>query len=271
MKTALYNGGSPGAELAWSRGLHYGDGVFRTALIWEGAVVDLDRQLQLLAQDAQALDLRPPSAALLRSEVAQLAAGIERGVLKLLLWRREGGRGYAPTTADCDRLLLRSPAPSYPASHWERGVRLVHSAHVLADQPRLAGIKHLNRLDQVLASAALRDAEEAFLCDARGHPVSGTRSNLFWVVNGGLQTPALNHCGIRGMMRGKIMDLARQLGLAVDTGDAGVEALRRADEVFVCNSLIGLWPVAELDGEARPAPGPVTQRLLAALQHPRLC
>jgi len=268
---ALYNGGRPGPELATSRGLHYGDGVFRTMLAWQGAVVDLDLQLETLARDARQLGLQPPQPALLRSELLQLAQDPPRAVLKLLLWRRAGARGYRPDASDCERLLLRSPAPVFPETHWTQGIRMFVSPLRLAAQPALAGIKHLNRLEQVLAS---RDwpagCDEALLCDAAGRPACGTRTNLFRVQSGRLITAPLDDCGIHGVMRRKIIDLAQQLQIPVDIQHSSLDALRDADEALICNSLIGLWPVRQLDGRHWPAPGPLTQRLMDALAHPRL-
>lgn len=268
---ALYNGGRPGPELAVSRALHYGDGVFRTMLVWQGTVLDLERQLETLARDAGQLGLQPPSPVLLRSELLQLAQDQPRAVLKLLLWRRAGGRGYCPEQTACERLLLRSPAPAFPDSHWTQGIRMFVSPLRLAAQTALAGIKHLNRLEQVLAS---RDwpagCDEALLCDAAGRPACGTRTNLFQVQDGRLVTAPLDDCGIHGMMRRKIIDLARQLQIPVDIRPSTLDTLHDADEVLVCNSLIGLWPVRQLDARHWPAPGPLTQRLTDALAHPRL-
>ncbi|HSW11507.1 MAG TPA: aminodeoxychorismate lyase [Solimonas sp.] len=269
---ALYNGSRPGPELAWSRGLHYGDGVFRTLLVWDGEVLDLDLQLDVLAGDAAQLGLDSPPRPLLRVELAQLAQGQPRAVLKLMLLRRAGGRGYQAARRDCDRLLLRSEAPLYPAAHWSEGVRSFISPRLLAAQPQLAGIKHLNRLEQVLASGDWpADADEALLCNAAGNPVCGSRSNLFRVKQGRLLTAGLSDCGIRGMMRRKIIDLAQALQIPVDIEDSRPETLRQADEVLLSNSLIGIWPLRQVDDHCWPAPGPITQRLMAALGHPRLC
>lgn len=269
--SALYNGGALDHELLLSRGLHYGDGVFRTMLLWQGAVPDLRRHLDVLERNAAQLGLIPPPRATLEEEIAALCADDERGVIKLILSRRAGGRGYRPASDDCDRLLLCLPAPRYPESHWERGIRCFLSGLRLADQPRLAGIKHLNRLEQVLASRDWpEDAEEGFVCDARGLVVSGTRSNLFWVAGGRLHTPTLEHCGIRGLMREKILELAERLQIPVHHDNPTVPLLRQAEEIFVSNSLIGLWPVREFDGTPFDAPGPLTRRLMTALDHPRL-
>lgn len=271
MTAVLFNGAASADLLALSRGLHYGDGVFRTMLLWQGAVPDLRRQLDVLERDAARLGLRPPARAVLEEEIAALCADEDSGVIKLILTRRAGGRGYRPASDEADRLLLRLPAPHYPEAHWEQGIRCGLSPVRLAEQPLLAGIKHLNRLEQVLASRDWPEgAEELFVCDPHGLVVSGTRTNLFRVAAGVLHTSALERCGIRGMMRDKTLELAEQLRIPVRFDDPTPELLRQADEIFVSNSLIGLWPVREFDGRTFAAPGAITRRLMAALDHPRI-
>jgi 4-amino-4-deoxychorismate lyase len=154
-------------------------------------------------------------------------------------------------------------------SRVSQGIRAFRSPVTLARQPLLAGAKHLNRLEQVLASRDWPDgADEGILCDAEDHAICGTRSNLFWVREGRLGTPPLDTCGVRGVMRHTILELARQQNLNVELRDLHWTALQQADEVFVCNSLIGLWPVRWLGERALAAPGPVTALLLKALGLP---
>lgn len=270
-RTLLFNGRGRTPDLSRSRALHYGDGVFRTCLVDDYRVLDLARHLRTLAADARALDLVPPPARLLGREARALAAGHRRAVLKLVLFRAGQGRGYAPATDRADRLLLVSPAPAYPPAHWDRGIRLASASLRLAAQGRLAGIKHLNRLEQVLASASTpAGVDEVLLSDARGRPVSGARSNLFWVRRGRLHTPSLEQCGVAGQMRAKLLELARRLGIPARTHSVPWRTLLQADEVFVCNSLVGIWPVQRLGRRRWAAPGPVTTRLMARLKHPRL-
>ena len=121
-------------------------------------------------------------------------------------------------------------------------------------QSRLAGIKHLNRLENVLAAAELNDAQshdnqlaEGLLLDAEGHLIEGTRSNLFMVAQGQLTTPDLSRCGVAGIQRGRIMAWALQHGVTLQVRDVGLEEALHADELFVVNSVIGLWPVRELE------------------------
>lgn len=267
---ALYNG-ETAADWTQARGLHYGDGVFRTLLVWEGECQHLDAQLERLDADAARLGLRAPDARTLRTEASALAQGQSRAVLKILLWRQATGRGYAPQGETCDRLLLRSPAPRYPVVCWDRGILAQRSPVTLARQPLLAGIKHLNRLEQVLASRGwAEEVQEVLMADTAGQVIAGSRSNLFWIRDGQLCTPELAECGIAGLQRAHILALARREGLPLAEAPATWDTLQAADEAFVCNSLIGIWPLHRLDAHTWPALRPLTRRLQALLDHPRL-
>ncbi|HUR41632.1 MAG TPA: aminodeoxychorismate lyase [Verrucomicrobiae bacterium] len=267
----LFNGETGEPPLALHRGLAYGDGVFRTCLIYDSHVIDLEEQIRKLTNDAAALDLKSPSPDVLALEARELARGRASGVLKILLMRAGGERGYRSRTRQADRLLCRSSAPSFPATYWGQGVRVVRTGFRLAAQPALAGIKHLNRLEQVLASRELpADAAEGLVNDANGDPVSGTRTNLFWVEDGVVRTPPLDHCGVAGLMRQKVLEAAQALGIAVRVARGAWQDVESAPEAFVTNSVIGLWPVASFGERRWAAPGPVTSALSAHLAHPRL-
>ena len=266
---AMLNGLPLAESLLTSRGLHYGDGVFRTLLKYGGQLVDSKLQLLKLAHDAQALGLEPPATELLLEEATSVSAAAASGVVKILLLRGGAGRGYASRTDRADRLLLAYPLPAYPAEHWKQGISAFRCGLRLGRQPALAGIKHLNRLEQVLASRDWPDgAVEGILCDERGAPVCGTRSNLFWVQGGRLHTPALDGCGVAGMMRDKVLACATALGLEVRVESRPWSKLLDADEAFVSNSLIGIWPLRSLEQRVWEAPGPLSSRLISVLRHP---
>jgi 4-amino-4-deoxychorismate lyase len=269
----LFNGRAPddAAALASSRGLHYGDGVFRTLLVWDGTCLDWPQQLEKLAADARALELAMPDQAVLTAEAGTLAAGQSRAVLKILLWRRTQGRGYAPGTDQAERLLQLSPAPAYPASCWQQGIRATLARTPLSIQAHLAGIKHLNRLDQVLASRDCRDgALEALMCDDRQQLICGSRSNLFWVRDGQVHSAALDRCGVSGMMRARVIAQCHALNLRFAEASLPLAEVATVEEAFVSNSLIGIWPLQALDQTSWRAPGPRTVQLMNALRHPRL-
>ena len=267
---ALFNG-EAAPDLAFHRGLNYGDGVFRTCLIYNEQIIDIEEQCELLFSDSARLGLRPVPLESLQQEASRMAPGQSRAVLKMTLLRAGTARGYRSEGAGTDRLLCRYPAPAYPGAAWDCGVNVVRSTFRLATQPALAGIKHLNRLEQVLASRDWPEGtDEVLLGDEAGRPVCGTRTNLFWVHGAALHTPALDRCGVSGLTRRKVLALANSLQLPVRVCDGTWDEVESSDEVFLTNSLVGIWPVARLGSRSLQAPGPVTQRLLDRLAHPRL-
>lgn len=264
-----FNGGAVAGAWTGTRALHYGDGVFRTALVLDGRVVDRDRQLARLLRDAEALSLQATDTALLGTEADALAQTAMQGVLRITLSRTDSGRGYTALSDACDRLLQLRPLPAHAAASWIEGVNLQWSPVLLGIQRRLAGIKHLNRLEQVLASRDWQaDQQEALMCDAEGRVVCGTRSNAFFVIDDVLVTPELSSAGVAGMMRDKLIELACARGPGCEIGTISPDEVRHASEAFVSNSLIGLWPVRRIGRLDLPAPGPVTRQMAALLDHP---
>lgn len=267
----LFNGRPASPDWSGTRTLHYGDGVFRTALVWQGQIIDRQRQFARLASDAEALHLHwpAPAVAALATEAGSLAVAAGRGALRMTLSRIDGGRGYHAGSDDCDRLLELRPLPDHPTRCWTEGVVLYWSPVLLGIQRQLAGIKHCNRLEQVLASRGWQpDQDEALMCDAEGRVICGTRSNIFVVIDGVLVTPALDRSGVAGQMREHIIDLACTRGPGCEIGTLAPDEIRHASEAFVCNSLIGIWPVRRIGGLELPAPGVLTQQLSALLDHP---
>lgn len=264
--------GWPGDLVAFgNRGLQYGDGVFRTLLAWDGQVSYAEAHLAKLAEDCAGLQLRAPDAEVLMQETHRLLGSRQRAVVKWLVTRCAGRRGYAPPGPDCDRIVHVDDAPIYPARLWEQGAVARFASLRMAVQPRLAGIKHLNRLEQVLAAAEMDDqVDELLMCDALGHVVSGTRTNLFWVRDNELYTSRITRCGVAGVMRARILQLAAELGITAHEVDASAERLWTMDEGFICNALIGIWPLRRLETRDCRAPGALTQALVLALAHPRL-
>lgn len=254
------------------RGLHYGDGVFTTALVADGKIVYLDEHIQRLTRDALALNLPSVSPWLLRSEFETAAAGQAPAVVKYLLTRGLAERGYrAPERSEATRIVLRSACPAYPQSYWEQGISLRVCSHRLSAQPRLAGIKHINRLDQVLARSEWTGDHptEGLLLGQGGELICGTMTNVFFVSQGRLLTPSLATAGVAGVMRARVLSVADALAIPVGVGRYTLENLLAADEVFMCNAVIGLWPVAGCGMRRWPhGPGPLTMQLSAAIQHP---
>ena len=244
------------------RGLAYGDGLFETIAVKAGQPVLLDRHLQRLAEGCRRLALVADHA-LVRSEVLAYATALGDGVLKLILTRGNSLRGYGINPGAPVRRILQGSAPAaYPQAHGNDGIRLFPCATRLSEQPLLAGLKHLNRLEQVIARAEWQDAEhaEGLMLDTSGRLIEGVFSNLFLVRDAVLLTPDLSRCGVAGVMRAELLFQAESLGIAVQVADLGLEHLQRADEVFVCNSVYGVWPVRAYAALSWPV-GPLTRKL----------
>lgn len=239
------------------RGLAYGDGVFRTLRVQAGAPLWWTDHYAKLAADAAALKIGCPDEVLLHEEVLRAAAG-GAGVVKVILTRGAGARGYAPSVQTAvTRIVLASPLPPHAMPDASTDVRARWCTLQLARQPRLAGIKHLNRLEQVLARAEWDDPNifEGILCDDAGAVIGGVMSNLFVAQGGDLFTPDLGACGVAGVARQRLLRGAGEAGWAVHVGRLTRDAILDADEVMLCNSLIGVRRVAALDDRDWPPAG----------------
>lgn len=244
------------------RGLAYGDGLFETLAVHGGQPILLDRHLTRLAEGCSRLAIAADIDRV-RTELRAYAAAMGEGVLKLILTRGDGLRGYAPDPAAQGRRILQgNPPAAYPAVHGEQGVRLFPCVTRLSNQPLLAGLKHLNRLEQVLARAEWRDSEhaEGLMLDQAGRVIEGVFSNLFLVRDGVLITPDLKRCGVAGVMRAELLFQAESLAIPTQITDVSLEQLQWADEVFICNSVYGVWPVRAYAALSWPV-GPLTRKL----------
>lgn len=232
------------------RGFQYGDGLFETIEVLNGKPLFLDRHLKRLALGCQKLLIPLTDLALLAEESLQISADSEHAVLKIIVTRGCGGRGYRqPATILPTRLLGLYPAPEYPA-HWQSdGIAVRFCQSRMGLNPGLAGIKHLNRLEQILARAEWEDEniQEGLMLDCNDQVIEGTMSNIFLIKDGNLYTPILNECGVAGIVREIIIELAQRGNIALLEKKLQKQALLQADEIFVTNSVIGIWPVNQLE------------------------
>ena len=255
--------GQPQATLGLSdRGLAYGDGLFETIAVASGRPLLFKRHLYRLFEGCTRLGMAVDRA-LIERELLGYAKAMGSGVLKLILTRGDSQRGYgADPSASPRRILQASPRPAYPQSHYDTGVRLFPCATRLAEQPLLAGLKHLNRLEQVIARNEWASAEfaEGLMLDMAGRIVEGVFSNVFLVRHNTLLTPELSRCGVAGTLRAELLDRAQEAGCRVAVTDLTLDDLAQASEVFVCNSVYGIWPVIG-HGDLNWSVGPVTRKL----------
>ena len=246
------------------RAIQFGDGVFRTIKCQAGKLFFWARHYRKLCADCTALGIPAPSEKILRSEISQLASqsGWQDAAFKIMMTRGETARGYAfPADIQPNRIVQIAPLPLYPDALYREGARLHLCQLQVSWQPALAGIKHLNRLENVLARQEWSDPAilEGVLCDREGNAVEGVMSNILMRTGNILHTPLLDSAGVAGVMREVVLAAAQRIGWSVNEQKISLQQMREAERVWICNSLLSLLPVREMAGqnwriEAAPSP-----------------
>ena len=236
------------------RGLDFGDGLFETLLLRQGRALFLDLHWQRLQAGLEALGF-PDCQALASRQLQQASAALAElpwAALRLTVTRGTGSRGYAPTEPVSPRIVISAAPLVQDRSALPEAATLEWAVIRWSSQPLLAGIKHLNRLEQVMAAreAQANGCDEVVVLDQEGNVCSVSAGNLFAVVAGVLMTPALETCGIAGTRRRLIVErLAPALGIDVEQVHLLPQQVLQADELFYCNSVRGLQPVKSLAGK----------------------
>ncbi|MEA3276960.1 MAG: aminodeoxychorismate lyase [Pseudomonadota bacterium] len=246
---ALVNGIAADRLSILDRGLMYGDGLFETIAVCDGDPCLWREHVGRLRRGAGRLGIPCPAEGLLREELGRVADGESPCVVKIVLTRGVGGRGYPPPVhPQPTRILIRYPWPDHPADWPEEGVVVTLCRTPLGMNPALAGVKHLNRLEQVMARSEWSDPQiaEGLMSDGKGRVIAGTMSNLFLVEGTRICTPRLHASGIEGTVRGLVLRIAGAHGFESAEVDVDDRTLCAADGLFLTNSLIGVWPVRRL-------------------------
>jgi 4-amino-4-deoxychorismate lyase len=262
------NGSELGCVDPADRGLAYGDGLFETIRVAQGRALLLEGHIGRLVADAAVLGINFDEAGLCDEYARFLGHCPDSCITKILVTRGCGGRGYLPDPCAPATIIFSSHPPlAHPVGHQVTGINAGICSLQLALQPMLAGIKHLNRLEQVLLRREMEElqVDEALVCDARGYVIEGVFSNVFMVSGGKLHTPAIETAGVRGVMRAAILRQAEQDGVPAEQGLYLPSDFLAADEIFFCNSVNGVWPVRMLV-DRHFSPGPVSRRWQAFWQ-----
>lgn len=249
---SLYNGEKTDLIPLTNRAFRYGDGVFETCAVNNQTIELWEKHYTRLSYGCQALEIADlPSRQILQQEIMNICPTQGRYILKIVISRGGAGRAYRVSKeGPPDRLISIYPWPKASVNNGSVRVKLcqTHIAH----QPELAGIKHLNRLEQVMGTLELSegDYDEGLLCDFSGAVISGTMSNLFCRMNDSLLTPGLELCGIAGTMREFVLELAKEIGLNTVIKTIKLEELQGMDGLFLTNSLWAIRPVAKLESRS---------------------
>lgn len=231
------------------RGFQYGDGCFETVRVLSNKPILWAAHLNRLEHACRVLNFSVDFD-LLQREISQLLQEklTADAILKIIITRGEGGRGYAPIEqAQCNRIIQLT---DYVAPATQEGARVVLCEHRLSSNSNLAGIKHLNRIDQVLASAQIPSVCDEGLCmDEAGNVIEGCRSNLLLAIDNELVTPDLSNSGVEGVMLNHLIEEFGKQGARVVRKAISLTELKAADEALLCNSVFGVWPIAEIMNE----------------------
>ena len=266
----LINGSTKDAVNASDRAIQFGDGLFETICIDRGQARHLHRHMTRLRNGCSRLRLEGVDFGSLQEQLQALARQAKEGVVKLIVSRGNSTRGYRIVSGQLPTVILGlHPLSRYAADLQTNGIRTRICKLRLSLQPALAGIKHLNRLEQVLARSEWDDEAilEGLLLDTRERLVEGTMSNLFLVRNGELHTADLQDCGVSGVMRSVIIDVSKTMGIDTRITTLSLDDMARADEVFICNCVTGILPVRQVAGVCEHFVGPVTRKLIHTVEH----
>jgi 4-amino-4-deoxychorismate lyase len=262
------NGVEGGSVSVDDRGLQYGDGLFETMAASNGRVRRFTQHMARLTESCHRLGMPTPPVDLIETDCHRALEGFGAAVVKLTLTRGPGPRGYPPPLEPSPTRIVVSTAQQVSESEAARPLNLRVCETRLGRNARLAGMKHLNRLEQVLAGAELRDpqVDEGLMRSTDERIVCATAANVFMVRQGELLTPQISDCGVSGVMREVVLRVAVKLGVHVEVGDFTLDDLARADECFLTNAVRGIRPVGWVAGVNRFEAGTLTARLREAIE-----
>ncbi len=254
-------------RLDWQeRGLHYGDGLFETLLKLNGEIPLWEDHYRRLKKGCERLRIGLADEKWLVQKIVQETKGQNSAIVKIIVTRGRGGRGLElPARNQPSIFVLKYPYRAIKRENLALGVSICQTR--LPINRNLAGIKHLNRLDYVLAAIeieALENKDEAILCDTDGFIVEGIVSNLFFYLHGQMYTPSLELAGVEGIMRQRVLKQLQHASIAVEEGRFTAQLLLQSSECFMCNSVHGVRPIHTIDRQ-HFVTGPVTQMLMSRL------
>lgn len=252
---SIVNGEIASSISIQDRGFHYGDGLFETLALVNQQPVFWMQHYQRLSSGCQRLGIQCPTESELKRDIDKLndtTVDIPHSVLKIIVTRGDSDRGYkADEKSKSNIVLMLSTYPKYPKQYWHEGINVRRCKTTLSTHTQLAGLKHMNRLEQVLARQEWNDEfQEGLMSDDKGYLVEGVMSNLFIVKNKSIITPCIDKAGVDGIMRNVVLNLCESNGIIAKQDKLSLEQVLDADEVFLTNSIIGIWPVNKIDAQS---------------------
>ena len=233
------------------RAVQYGDGVFETIAVKENLLEFWKEHYHRLNKGCKILKIRCPSELFLRNEIFKFLEKIKKKkfVLKIIISRGEGGRGYnPPKKANPTRIMGVYDWPNYPEKNLEKGIIMGVCKTRISTQPYLSKIKHLNRLEQIIARSEWqkKSISESLMLDFNDYVIEGTTSNVFGVKKNIFYTPLVKLSGIEGIIRNVILKILKKKKERYKEKNIKLKELLNFDEIFICNSIFGIWPVKQI-------------------------
>ncbi|PSU26136.1 aminodeoxychorismate lyase [Photobacterium phosphoreum] len=232
------------------RATQYGDGCFTTILVEQQRVQLWSLHLARLKVSLQRLGIAAPDWPQVYTDITALALKYpHKGGIKILVSRGSGGRGYNPIGCnDTQVIISHFEWPAHYQQWQQQGIILGVCQQRMGNSPMLAGMKHLNRLEQVLLKQEIETAGwvDAIALDCGERVIETSIANLFWRQGNTVYTPALQRAGVAGVMRQHVLDILDELNYDYQVGDFDLDALLAADEVFITNALMALVPVNQI-------------------------
>jgi 4-amino-4-deoxychorismate lyase len=246
MKLCLVNGKQQDYIDVESRGLAYGDGLFTTAKILNGNIQYLTAHIERLKFGSHQLGIKPSSLTDLTKQLTSIAKGYALAVLKVIVIANAGGRGYARSKSNGhDVIIMIHDYPIHYDVQAQTGITLGVSKQKIGINPMLAGLKHLNRLEQVLLKQELstRTEDDILVCNVNGHVIEATSANAFFFIDKKLYTPDVSQSGVNGIMRQTILQHFPNTAVkALSLND-----INKAESIFICNCVMGVMPISKFN------------------------
>ena len=268
---ALVNGDFSSGVSVNDRGLNYGDGAFETIAYTNGNAVFWERHYKRLKKGCDILGFDCPIENDLLKDIKKITetdGSTDNAVIKIIVTRGESERGYKPSEHTTPNVIVSLSAyPLYPSAYWKDGVDIKKCTTNLSSQKKTSGIKHLNRIDQVLARREWDDEfQEGLMLNENGHVIEAVMSNVFIVEDKKIVTPIIKGSGVKGIMREVVLNICETSGIMVLKDKLTLERVLKADEVFLTNSLIGIWPVKRIENTQLEV-GSLTQEIMQSLKN----
>ena len=260
----IINGEEQSNITIFNRNMQYGDGLFETCIAKENQILFWNRHLSRLNIGCDKLKIKKIEESIWLKDIKKALSLTSKKncIIKLILSRGNSHRGYSyPNDIMPVRvvIVLEMKKPQHKQSF-----SLEYAQSGYHSNPNLAGIKHCNRIEQILARASMQE-DEAIMLDENKNIISVTQGNIFFIIGKRLLTPKLDRCGVIGSRRSLILELAKSIGLDVKEEEISLIQAKKADEVFISNSLIGIQSVSSIKGFQLPNSS-MTRKIKAAFE-----